>query len=204
MLVLRAFSGALNIWGKSSRRVWLGVIVCGPLSCTPSFFLGRVLSKLPEPWGLGSRDTSERICRPARCFKVLIRFAADASYEGERKMVTMFSGCRDDQTSADANIGGMSEGAMSWAFLETMKRIPNPTYLQVSARLHYRIVGTLWQKEHKLTMAIGFDRHEILFETIKLYSGSSIEYWSADWSWATTCSLIDSTKKLAHRVTKRT
>lgn len=54
-----------------------------------------------------------------------------ASYEGERKMVTMFSGCRDDQTSADANIGGMSEGAMSWAFLETMKRIPDPTYLQV-------------------------------------------------------------------------
>ncbi len=47
-------------------------------------------------------------------------------------MVTTFSGCRDDQTSADANIGGMSEGAMSRAFLETMKRIPNPTYLQVS------------------------------------------------------------------------
>lgn len=55
-----------------------------------------------------------------------------AAYEREHKMVTMFSGCRDDQTSADANIGGMSEGAMSWAFLETMKRIPNPTYLQVS------------------------------------------------------------------------
>lgn len=27
-------------------------------------------------------------------------------------MVTMFSGCRDDQTSADANIGGRSTGAM--------------------------------------------------------------------------------------------
>jgi hypothetical protein len=50
---------------------------------------------------------------------------------GEQKMVTMFSGCRDDQTSADANIQGTSEGAMSWAFLETMNRIPNPTYLQV-------------------------------------------------------------------------
>jgi hypothetical protein len=51
---------------------------------------------------------------------------------GEQKMVTMFSGCRDDQTSADANIQGMSEGAMSWAFLETMKRIPNPSYIEVS------------------------------------------------------------------------
>lgn len=53
------------------------------------------------------------------------------AYAREHKMVAMFSGCRDDQTSADANIAGMSEGAMSWAFLETMKRIPNPTYLQV-------------------------------------------------------------------------
>lgn len=55
-----------------------------------------------------------------------------AMYEQEHKMVSMFSGCRDDQTSADANIGGMSEGAMSWAFLEVMKRNPNPSYLQVS------------------------------------------------------------------------
>jgi hypothetical protein len=56
----------------------------------------------------------------------------NAMYEQEHKMVTMFSGCRDDQTSADANEGGMSQGAMSWAFLETMKRIQNPTYLQAS------------------------------------------------------------------------
>jgi hypothetical protein len=54
-----------------------------------------------------------------------------ASYSAEHKCVTMFSGCRDDQTSADASINGMSEGAMSWAFLETMKRVGNsPTYLQ--------------------------------------------------------------------------
>jgi metacaspase-1 len=52
-------------------------------------------------------------------------------WKSEHKFVTMFSGCRDDQTSADANIGGSSVGAMSWAFLETMKRNPNPTYLNV-------------------------------------------------------------------------
>lgn len=55
-----------------------------------------------------------------------------AAYAREHKMVTMFSGCRDDQTSADANIAGMSEGAMSWAFLETMKRLPSPSYLEVN------------------------------------------------------------------------
>jgi metacaspase-1 len=52
-------------------------------------------------------------------------------YGSERKVVTMFSGCRDDQTSADARIGGESVGAMSWAFLETMKRNQNPSYLEV-------------------------------------------------------------------------
>ena len=62
----------------------------------------------------------------------------NAMYEQEHKMVTMFSGCRDDQTSADANINGMSEGAMSWAFLETMKRGQGASYLQVSnSRLSY-------------------------------------------------------------------
>lgn len=53
-------------------------------------------------------------------------------WKQETKFVTMFSGCRDDQTSADANIGGIREGAMTWSFLECMKRNQYPTYLQVS------------------------------------------------------------------------
>ncbi|KAI4851298.1 hypothetical protein E4T44_02216 [Aureobasidium sp. EXF-8845] len=40
----------------------------------------------------------------------------------------MFSGCRDEETSADAQINGVSEGAMSWAFLEAMKSHGDPTY----------------------------------------------------------------------------
>jgi hypothetical protein len=54
-------------------------------------------------------------------------------WKSEHKFVTMFSGCRDDQTSADASIGGANVGAMSWAFLESMKRNPNPTYMTVSS-----------------------------------------------------------------------
>jgi metacaspase-1 len=53
----------------------------------------------------------------------------------EGKSVFMFSGCRDDQTSADANIAGANVGAMSWALLETMHRYgndPNLSYVQVS------------------------------------------------------------------------
>lgn len=59
-------------------------------------------------------------------------FASDWSREG--KSVFMFSGCKDSQTSADAFIGGRPTGAMSWAFLETMRRDQqwSMSYLQVS------------------------------------------------------------------------
>lgn len=58
-------------------------------------------------------------------------FSQDWSREG--KSVFMLSGCRDEQTSADAYIGGKHVGAMSWAFLETMKSDVNwnVSYLQV-------------------------------------------------------------------------
>lgn len=61
-------------------------------------------------------------------------FAADWSREG--KSVFMFSGCKDSQTSADAFIAGKHVGAMSWAFLETMRRDHrwDMSYLQVSER----------------------------------------------------------------------
>ena len=54
-------------------------------------------------------------------------------YGSEQKVVTMFSGCRDDQTSADAHIEGEATGAMTWAFLEVMERLGDrASYVQVS------------------------------------------------------------------------
>ncbi|KAK3936522.1 peptidase C14 [Diplogelasinospora grovesii] len=52
-------------------------------------------------------------------------------WETEGKDVWMFSGCRDDQTSADATIAGNATGAMSWAFLRTMREDPNQSYANV-------------------------------------------------------------------------
>ena len=51
--------------------------------------------------------------------------------KSENKRVIMYSGCRDDQTSADALIGGGHVGAMSWGFLESMREYGDQTYLQV-------------------------------------------------------------------------
>jgi metacaspase-1 len=47
-----------------------------------------------------------------------------------------FSGCKDDQTSADASIGGQSSGAMTYAFLKTLTENPNQTYTQLLASMH--------------------------------------------------------------------
>lgn len=52
-------------------------------------------------------------------------------WETENKDVWMFSGCRDDQTSADATISGAATGAMSWAFIGTMRESPELSYVEV-------------------------------------------------------------------------
>jgi len=75
----------------------------------------------------------------------------------EKKWVTMFSGCRDDQTSADASIGGSNVGAMSWAFLETMKQEANPTYLS-TLQVTRQILGqSHYQQVPQLSVGIQFD-----------------------------------------------
>lgn len=72
----------------------------------------------------------------------------------EHKFATMFSGCRDDQTSADASIGGASVGAMSWAFLETMKKNPNPTYLNTLQQTRMELGNSNYKQVPQLS--IGF------------------------------------------------
>ncbi|KAI8640055.1 caspase domain-containing protein [Parasitella parasitica] len=42
--------------------------------------------------------------------------------------VIMFSGCKDDQTSADAQEAGKSTGAMSYAFTTTLRENPDQSY----------------------------------------------------------------------------
>jgi hypothetical protein len=91
-------------------------------------------------------------------------------YGSEQKMVTMFSGCRDDQTSADAHIGGEATGAMTWAFLETMKTAENPSYAQVSLFIS-DAEGDCW-----LTMTDSTN-YETTAGSVELHADSSVEQW---------------------------
>lgn len=43
--------------------------------------------------------------------------------------VILISGCKDDQTSADARENGQLTGAMSWSFITTLQQQPNQLYL---------------------------------------------------------------------------
>lgn len=58
-------------------------------------------------------------------------------WRNEGKSVFMFSGCRDDQTSADASIGGSHVGAMSWALLKTLYERPDLSYVGVSCLIFF-------------------------------------------------------------------
>jgi hypothetical protein len=79
-------------------------------------------------------------------------------YAQERKFVTMFSGCRDDQTSADASIQGTSEGAMSWAFLETMKRLgPQASYMETLQNTRGLLVESQYDQVPQLSVGEQFD-----------------------------------------------
>ncbi|CAN8096795.1 unnamed protein product [Discula destructiva] len=66
-------------------------------------------------------------------------------WETEGKDVWMFSGCRDDQTSADATISGAATGAMSWAFIGTMKENPEMSYIQVLQDTRERLLNNYQQ-----------------------------------------------------------
>jgi hypothetical protein len=49
--------------------------------------------------------------------------------------VIMFSGCKDDQTSADTFADGQATGAMSHAFIKIMTQTPNQSYLTLLQNL---------------------------------------------------------------------
>jgi len=60
--------------------------------------------------------------------------------------VIMWSGSKDTQTSADASIGGEATGAMSWAFINALKKKPNQSYVQLLNSIRDELEGKYTQK----------------------------------------------------------
>ncbi|KAI9697470.1 MAG: hypothetical protein M1820_007805 [Bogoriella megaspora] len=85
------------------------------------------------------------------------------NYRRENKYVTMYSGCRDDQTSADASISGANVGAMSWAFLETMKREPNANYLTTLQMTRGLLDQSHYKQIPQLSCGLEMDLNQLLY-----------------------------------------
>ncbi|KAF2730435.1 hypothetical protein EJ04DRAFT_500442 [Polyplosphaeria fusca] len=60
--------------------------------------------------------------------------------------VIMWSGSKDTQTSADASISGEATGAMSWAFVTSLKKNPNQSYVQLLNSIRDELEGKYSQK----------------------------------------------------------
>ncbi|KAJ3501855.1 hypothetical protein NM208_g16850 [Fusarium decemcellulare] len=64
-------------------------------------------------------------------------FSGDEAYEKTKDTrtspadVIMWSGSKDDQTSADATINAQATGAMSWAFISAIKANPKQSYVEL-------------------------------------------------------------------------
>ncbi|CAD6503043.1 BgTH12-02713 [Blumeria graminis f. sp. triticale] len=60
--------------------------------------------------------------------------------------VIMWSGSKDDQTSADATIAAQATGAMSWAFITAMRKNPQQSYVQLLNSIRDELVTKYSQK----------------------------------------------------------
>lgn len=58
----------------------------------------------------------------------------------------MISGCKDTQTSADTVIGGRNTGALTHAFVDALKKNPNPTYRELLIEIRNILSGKYSQK----------------------------------------------------------
>lgn len=93
----------------------------GALSAFMAYESGNILGALLSLTGLVKSVTKSGLVNTDQ-IKQLKASPAD---------VISLSGCKDDQTSADASEGGQSTGAMSWSFIKVMKDNPNQSYLSL-------------------------------------------------------------------------
>lgn len=76
----------------------------------------------------------------------------DEAYERTKQTKTspadviMWSGSKDEQTSQDATINGQATGAMSWAFINALKKNPQQSYVQLLNSIRDELASKYSQK----------------------------------------------------------
>lgn len=75
--------------------------------------------------------------------------------------VIMWSGSKDDQTSADATIGSQNTGAMSFAFISAMKQNPQQSYVQLLNSIR-DVLATKYSQKPQLSSSHPIDT-DLLF-----------------------------------------
>lgn len=73
----------------------------------------------------------------------------------------MFSGCKDEQTSADAHIEGSHTGALSYALLSVLRQGGNKSYLTILKETRVILYGKYTQIP-QLSTGFEMDMNEVL------------------------------------------
>lgn len=71
--------------------------------------------------------------------------------------VIMWSGSKDDQTSADASIANQATGAMSWAFITAMKKNPQQSYVQLLNSIRDELATSKYTQKPQLSCSHPLD-----------------------------------------------
>ena len=108
----------------------------GALSAFMSYERGDIMGAISSVGGLAKRFMNNNDSRRQQVINIK---ASPAD-------VISISGCKDDQTSADAREGGMSTGAMSWSFITTLSQMPNQSYLTLLNNMRDLLSGKYSQK----------------------------------------------------------
>ncbi len=92
--------------------------------------------------------------------------------------VIMWSGSKDDQTSADATIASQATGAMSWAFISAMKSNPNQSYVELLNSIR-DVLATKYTQKPQLSCShplgvyqFAWLAHLLILFQIRIYASS--------------------------------
>ena len=69
----------------------------------------------------------------------------------------MISGCMDNQTSADAYINSMYQGAMTWSFLDTVSKKPKLTWIELIKNMRSSLKTSTYQQIPQLSSSKKLD-----------------------------------------------